>query len=472
MKHAMRPLTGPILRDDVTRQGPHPSQYALPTTSCISAGMFLSSLRRVGAAHARLAQHLADCSSFLPPAKLEVAQTDGAGLGLRTHQRVDAGEPLLRVPESLWSPYSADAAVHQARSKAAPLVARLEQLATGAEHERLTLVVCLALQLLFERGEPYAATLPVPDVPLLTWSSGDLAALAGTRTHAAVLARRAFVRALHDNVFGGVQSPVSVAQLSWALATITSRALSDPQAPMTLCPVLDLTNHAADASCLHSFDAASRSFVLTAKRSHEPGDEVTISYGVLDNCRLLRLYGFTEHNNPVAAAAMLPPPWPQPRRDDPLRAKKVRMLRRHDVASGPARAGPVVVWWWDEEADGRPVSVAGPADAHPLLAVLRVMHLMPGDVAEEHVVDATRPVSPGNEAAVRASLEAAVRRALDAYPTLQPAEDVLAEHAAGSAPVPPRLLHACRIVAGEASTLRSLLSGAQAQQPAQSLPAS
>ena len=434
--------------------------------------MFLSSLRRVGAAHARLAQHLADCSSFLPPTKLEVAQTDGAGLGLRTHQRVDAGEPLLRVPESLWSPFSANTAVSQARSKAAPLVARLEKLATGAEHERLTQVVCLALQLLFGRGEPYAATLPVPDVPLLTWSSDDLAALAGTRTHAAVLARRAFVRALHVNVFGA-QSPVSVAQLSWALATITSRALSDPQAPMTLCPILDLTNHAANASCQHSYDAETRSFVLTAKRSHEPGQEVTISYGALDNCRLLRLYGFTEHNNPVPAAAMLPPPWPKPRPDDPLRAKKVRLLRRPDMAAEPARAGPVEeCWWWDEEADGRHVNVAGPADAHPLLAVLRVMHLTPGDSTAEHVVDATRPVSASNEAAVRTSVEAAVRRALDAYPTLHPAEDVLAAHAAGSAPVPPRLLHACRIVAGEASTLRSLLSGAQAQPPAQSLQAS
>jgi hypothetical protein len=459
----------------MTRQAAVPSQYVLPTACLSAAGMFLSSLRRVGAAHARLAQHLADCRSFLPPSKLEVAHTVGAGLGLRTHQRVNAGEPLLRVPESLWWPYSADNAVEEARSKAAPLVARLEQLSSSAENERLTQVVCLALQLLFERaggGRPFAATLPVPDVPLLTWSSDDLAALAGTRTQAAVLARREFVRALHDSVFGS-QSQVSVAQLSWALATITSRALSDPRAPMTLCPVLDLTNHSPDASCLHSYDADTRSFVLNAIRDHEPGDEVTISYGTLDNCRLLRLYGFTEHSNAVASPAMLPPPWPQPRPDDPLRAKKLRMLRRHDVASGPARAGPVAgqCWWWDAEADGRPVNVTGPADAHPLLAVLRVMHLTPGDVAAGDVMVATRPVSAGNEAAVRSSMQAAVQAALDAYPTLQQAEDVLAQHAAGRASAPPRLLHACRIVAGEASTLRSLLSGAsQVQPPAQSLP--
>ena len=422
--------------------------------------MFLSSLRRVGAAHARLAQHLADCAPFVLPAKLEVAHTESSGLGLRTHQRVDAGEPLLRVPESLWSPFSADTAVSHARAKAAPLVARLDKISSGLpeEHERLTQVVCLALHLLLERGSggsAYAETLPVPDVPLLTWSGDDLAALAGTRTHAAVLARRSFVHAVHEHVFGA-QSPVSVAQLTWALATITSRALSDPLAPMTLCPVLDLTNHAADASCQHSYDAATRSFVLIAKRTLDPGEQVTISYGTaLDNDRLLRLYGFTEHSNKIAGAALLPPPWPAPRPDDPLRAKKLRTLRRPDVAAVPAGQGGEC-WWWDAEADARPVSVAGRADAQPLLAVLRVMHLAPGDVVAEHV-DATRPVSAANEAAVRASMEAAVRRALDAYPSLQQAEDALAWHAAGAS-APPRLLHASRIVAGESSTLRSLLT--------------
>jgi hypothetical protein len=113
--------------------------------------------------------------------------------------------------------------------------------------------VTLALHLLFELGNSaapghaYVATLPTPDAPSL-WPAASLAALAGTRTHAAAASRRAFVTATHAALFGGAPG-IPLERFSWALAVILSRALSGDGGPYTLVPVLDALNHAAEPSC-------------------------------------------------------------------------------------------------------------------------------------------------------------------------------------------------------------------------------
>ena len=389
----------------------------------------------------------------------------GKGIGLRLRQHAAAGETLLTVPAALWSPFSAEAAVQNARSQAAGFVERLEQLSGRGQRSRLTEVVCLALQLLFERGrgDAFAASLPVPDVPLLTWAPEELEELAGSRTHAAVLERRSFVRALHGSLFGAAESsPVSLGQLSWAMATITSRALSDsPSAPsMTLCPVLDLANHSDEPSCQHVFDQDTQSFNLKAARDLPREADVCISYGHLDNDRLLRQYGFTQPQN-ANDFSNIPPPWPPaPSGDDPLAALKRQLLRRPDVQSSDSDRA-----WWNSEVDAQPVSVTGGHDAAPLLVVLRLMHLAPTDVGGGRVVDAhtavdaTRPLSPGNEAAARASLSAAARSALDAFPsTMEQTQEALARHAAGDTTLATRKLHALRVRQGEQLALHGLLA--------------
>jgi hypothetical protein len=177
-------------------------------------------------------------------------------------------------------------------------------------------------------GHAYVATLPTPDAPSL-WPADSLAALAGTRTHAAAASRRAFVAATHAALFGSAPG-IPRERFSWALSVILSRALSGEGGPYTLVPVLDALNHAAepscacvcvmacpyapsarlllrargDAACLlclllasspayrHTYDAGAREFVVTALRPHAAGEQLFIAYGThMCNDRLLRLYG-------------------------------------------------------------------------------------------------------------------------------------------------------------------------------------
>ena len=141
----------------------------------------------------------------------------------------------------------------------------------------------LALHLVFEAGNPaaaghaYAASLPAPDAPAL-WPAEALAALAGTRTHGRVMARRGFVATVHQALFGdGGALPRE--RFAWALAVVLSRALSGSGAPYTLVPALDILNHADVATVAHSFDAAAGEFVVTALRPHARGEQLFLSYG-------------------------------------------------------------------------------------------------------------------------------------------------------------------------------------------------
>jgi len=398
----------------------------------------------------RFADFLSATEQFHAPSKLAFSCVEGMGVGLTATQPISAGETVLSVPAKLWQPWSAEHALAQARQRAPPFVARLEEVArqmgaTGAE--KLPLHACLALQLLFEQEHPWVQTLPVPDVPAL-WNERELELLLGTRTHALVQSRRAWQRALHSALFPA-GSPVSLPRFSLALASITSRALSDARAPYSFVPVLDALNHSQEASAAHSFDADTQSFQCTALRAHSVGEQLCISYGKhLCNDRALRLYGFTTPGN-VHDTALLPPPWPPRRSDEPLAALKARLLLRGDTA-------PDVRYWWSSALDAEPVAVSGSADAGPLLASLRVIHLVPEDLELEAALDASRPLSARNEAAARASLRDAVLAAMRRYPASLGETEAELESAAE-----PHALAALRIRAGELRALHGLLDASQ-----------
>ena len=335
--------------------------------------------------------------------------------------------------------------------------------------------VTLALHLVFESGNPaaaghaYAASLPAPDAPAL-WPAEALVALAGTRTHGRVLARRGFVATVHQALFGD-GSALPRERFAWALAVVLSRALSGTGAPYTLVPALDILNHADVATVAHSFDAAAGEFVVTALRPHARGEQLFLSYGAgLCNDRTLRLYGFATPRNPHDAA-LLPPPWPAPSADDPMRLHKAHWLSRDDVV--PAASGPAV--WWSAEADAAPVPVRGSGDGEALLAALRVMHAAPEDLPSlppmpPPPLDASRPLSARNEAAARDSLARAARSALSRYPsTLEQTERALNEpggaitkdSAEPAAAV--RLRAALAVRAGEQRALDAVLRCAEPQ---------
>ena len=333
--------------------------------------------------------------------------------------------------------------------------------------------VTLALHLVFEAGNPaaaghaYAASLPAPDAPAL-WPAEALAALAGTRTHGRVLARRGFVATVHQALFGD-SSALPRERFAWALAVVLSRALSGTGAPYTLVPALDILNHADVATVAHSFDAAAGEFVVTALRPHARGEQLFLSYGAgLCNDRTLRLYGFATPHNPHDAA-LLPPPWPAPSADDPMRLHKAHWLSRDDVT--PA-AGPPSAAWWSAEADAAPVPVRGGGDGEALLAALRVMHAAPEDLPSvprmpPPPLDASRPLSARNEGAARDSLARAARSAMSRYPsTLEQTERALNEPATKDSAEPAtavRLRAALAVRAGEQRALAAVLQCAESQ---------
>ena len=67
-----------------------------------------------------------------------------------------------------------------------------------------------------------------------------------------------------------------------------------------MVPMADMLNHEAGVSSLDDFEFSSDAdaFVLKSSNGVGAGQEVTISYGALDNMHLLQYYGFALPNNP------------------------------------------------------------------------------------------------------------------------------------------------------------------------------
>ena len=64
-----------------------------------------------------------------------------------------------------------------------------------------------------------------------------------------------------------------------------------------LVPFLDLINHQNNFNSFYNFDYNSNTFILYAIRDIQINEEITISYGKLNNIELFNYYGFTLKNN-------------------------------------------------------------------------------------------------------------------------------------------------------------------------------
>ena len=64
-----------------------------------------------------------------------------------------------------------------------------------------------------------------------------------------------------------------------------------------LVPFLDLINHQNNYNSFYNFDYNSNTFILYAIRDIQINEEITISYGKLNNIELFNYYGFTLKNN-------------------------------------------------------------------------------------------------------------------------------------------------------------------------------
>ncbi|GBG27145.1 Histone-lysine N-methyltransferase setd3 [Hondaea fermentalgiana] len=277
-----------------------------------------------------------------------VESADGMGLGLVATRKLRAGQPVLRLPESLWRPLSADEAYVQLKDRHPALLDDLMDFAQAQDipmQSRLLLVgsVCFVLHLLREIAAPSseATALHLNAMPKsvstpLFWDATQMARLQASPLVSKISERRQLI----DSIFTHVVEPhvgampeanVTPSNFSFAWSLLLSRAISDLRSrmPFTLPPVLDMMNHvsAANASqissflphsalgseptatvspmsadvpqgkCQHWFDHLSSSFVVAPLQDVPEGSQLFISYGDLSNADLLRLYGFTMEAN-------------------------------------------------------------------------------------------------------------------------------------------------------------------------------
>lgn len=65
----------------------------------------------------------------------------------------------------------------------------------------------------------------------------------------------------------------------------------------SMVPYLDLFNHVNDYNTYYYYNDKRDGFVLFSRRTIEPGEEITVSYGKMENLHLYNVYGFTLKNN-------------------------------------------------------------------------------------------------------------------------------------------------------------------------------
>ena len=94
---------------------------------------------------------------------------------------------------------------------------------------------------------------------------------------------------------------ITLDEFLWAFTIVSSRSLvfnnvampatEDPKAFITIVPLLDFVNHAADPNCVaipfHDAVDDQSYVVLKAIKDIEPNQQLTISYGELPNTHLI-----------------------------------------------------------------------------------------------------------------------------------------------------------------------------------------
>jgi len=114
--------------------------------------------------------------------------------------------------------------------------------------------------------------------------------------HSSMVTMAGDVIALHSNLSGHIDQEVLGPEFDLgvyfqARLCVLTRLFHHGRVPV-LVPIIDFCNHAADPGASWQF-GTDGAMVLTATRSHSPGEEVHISYGKRSNVLLFRTYGFT-----------------------------------------------------------------------------------------------------------------------------------------------------------------------------------
>ena len=241
--------------------------------------------RRVGA----LARHVG-ATFKLPVRAIEIAETSGdagGGVALFANARVGRNARVVETPFASWATRSAEFA-----DRAGPrdFLASFEP---GTVRETVALMMhTLSEKKADESASSYAASCLPESFRFVDacLNEADVSALAGTQTESRARSRGEFVRTL------SAMSNVPMADISWALGAVSSRAMKSAAVPeFALVPGCDLLDHHPQPNCEVRRDGGSTPDVYVATtRDIAPGEALTISYGNLGNDRALRMYGFSD----------------------------------------------------------------------------------------------------------------------------------------------------------------------------------
>jgi hypothetical protein len=246
------------------------------------------------AALARLLTWAADVGARFDAIEIVVAP-DG-NRSVRARRAIGEDEPIITVPRALMVIDEEIATTPVGRA----VESVLSQLHSG--HTLVSTWLATERRLADSSWRPYLDALParLPDLPFFH-GDADLDELAGTAARIAAGEAHASVVEDHDELLKlPALAGLPLADFGWARAILGSRAFKvtiEGRDLRALVPVADLFDHGS-TDATWAFDDDAQTFVVSALRPIDAGEEIQFSYGQYPNSRYLVGYGFATPDNP------------------------------------------------------------------------------------------------------------------------------------------------------------------------------
>ncbi|EPY51736.1 lysine methyltransferase Set8 [Schizosaccharomyces cryophilus OY26] len=278
--------------------------------------------------------------------KLEIAEIEGKGRGLRCLEKCDSGQLLLEIPlvkviceESITE--------YRKKNKSFASIAESEEWDVMPSRKQVLFILCHLNGSNEKESEwnLYLSTLPsYIDTPV-QWPESDIQGLQGTSLFMPVLAKQNFLREEWEELrtrYGNLW-PGKITLSDWihADALYNSRCLERPSGNTVLSPVIDLCNHSNSANS--RWDFTSDAIQVYAQKTISVGDEITFNYGSSKGAgEFLFSYGFIPQSigdGTIDVVKILIPKDP----NDPLDVVKRSCCKRPPMIE--FASDPTGLWW-------------------------------------------------------------------------------------------------------------------------------
>ncbi|XP_069058614.1 SET domain-containing protein 4 isoform X2 [Pleurodeles waltl] len=236
----------------------------------------------------------------------------GTGRGLMTTKSLQAGEPIIALPERclLTTGVVLESYLGDYIRKCKPPISPLLALCTFLMVERYTGEE--------SQWKPYLDVLPKSYTCPVFWEDCTMSLLPEplrekaqeqiTSLQELYSSAASFFSSLQSLFQENVENILTYEALRWAWCTVNTRTvyMKHPQRhcfsreldAYALAPFLDLLNHSTKVQVEAAFNPESKCYEIRTRSSHRRYEQVFICYGPHDNQRLLLEYGFVAGQNP------------------------------------------------------------------------------------------------------------------------------------------------------------------------------